>query len=283
MPNYLFSIATPTFNSLSKLKRAIGSVRNQSVRLEHIIQDGLSNDGTREWLEGQANLNWLSEKDSGMYDAINKAWHRASGDIYSWLNADEQYLPGALEIVARYFENNPKIDVVFGNYVVALPNGEIVALRKEIPFRKAYVANGFLNMQSATIFYRRNLYERGLLKLDSSYRYAADKDLILRLSDNGVAFSHIPEYLSIFGVDGTNLSTHSKMEDEIEIIRQRNGAFKSQFLRRLVMSGRYCERLLSGAYWPASIEIDYVVDENSKSIRIKSGLTSGRYSLDDFK
>lgn len=283
MSNYLFSIATPTFNSLSKLKRAIGSVRQQSVRLEHIIQDGLSNDGTSDWLKNQRNLDWASEKDAGMYDAINKAWRRATGDIYSWLNADEQYLPGALETVARFFENNPKIDVVFGNYIVALPSGEIVALRKEIPFRKVYVVNGFLNMQSATIFYRKNLYDRGLLLLDSKYRYAADKDLILRLSDCAVQFAHIPEYLSIFGVDGTNLSTHSKMEDEIEAIRLQNGAFKSSFLRKFIMSGRYFERLFSGAYWPGAVEINYVLDENSKSIPVKSGIASGRYSLDGFK
>jgi len=148
-----FSIATPTRNSLEKLKRCVGSVRGQKeVTFEHIIQDATSTDDTPAWLESQSNLMAISEKDAGMYDAINRAWARSNGDFLSWLNSDEQYLPGTLAKVQAYFDTHPDVDVVFGDYIVTDPDGHPIALRREIPFRKIYVANSFLNMQSATIF-----------------------------------------------------------------------------------------------------------------------------------
>ena len=99
-----FSIATPTRNDLDKLKRCIGSVRGQtSVRVEHLIQDAQSTDGTADWLAAEEGLDYRSEADHGMYDAINRAWGRARGQILAWLNSDEQYLPGALARVADFF------------------------------------------------------------------------------------------------------------------------------------------------------------------------------------
>lgn len=90
-----FSVVTPTRNSLTKLKCCVGSVRGQTgVEVEHLVHDACSTDGTVGWLSGQNDLDSVSENDSGMYDAINRGWSRASGDIVSWLNSDEQYLPG---------------------------------------------------------------------------------------------------------------------------------------------------------------------------------------------
>jgi len=68
-----FSVATPTRNNLDKLRRCIGSVRGQTdIGVEHIIQDALSVDGTAAWLESQLDIDWRSEADSGMYEAINR-------------------------------------------------------------------------------------------------------------------------------------------------------------------------------------------------------------------
>lgn len=284
MSNVRFSIATPTRNALDKLRRCVGSVRGQEgVTLEHLVQDACSGDGSPEWLAAQVDLRARSEADAGMYDAINRAWARSSGEILSWLNADEQYLPGTLAKVATFFDAHPEIEVVFGDYIVADPQGRAVALRREIPFRRPYVVNGFLNTASCTLFFRRSLFERGLLQLDSRYRYAADKALLLQLSAAGVVIRRIPGYLAIFGIDGSNLSVHPQMEEEVEAIRQAHGAWRSRILRQLVMVGRRIERLLSGGYRHESIRYLYAIDETPRYVEFSAVNLGGRYSLADIE
>lgn len=280
----LFSIATPTRNALDKLRRCIGSVRGQSnVPHEHLVQDAQSSDGTAAWLAEQHDILGVSEADAGMYDAINRAWSRATGQYLSWLNADEQYLPGTLAKVSRFFDANPEVDVVFGDYIVADAQGRPIALRQEIPFRKLYVANGYLNAQSCTLFFRRRLMDRGLLKLESRFRYAADKALMLRLADQGAIIRRIPDYLSLFGIDGTNLSTHPRAEQESEIIRGEYGAFANRHLRKLTFAARRIERLIGGAYRPRPVRYRYAIDDRPHYVEYDSGRTKGRYHLGELE
>ena len=117
-----FSVATPTRNSLPKLKACVGSIRGQlGVEWEHLVQDAASTDGTPQWLSSQANLSWASEPDDGMYDAIERAWSRATGDVFSWLNSDEQYLPGTMTLVESAFNANPDADFVYGHAIIVDP------------------------------------------------------------------------------------------------------------------------------------------------------------------
>jgi glycosyltransferase involved in cell wall biosynthesis len=278
----VFSVATPTRNALDKLRRCVGSLRGQQgVALEHLVQDARSTDGTPAWLASQPGLHAVSEPDRGMYDAIHRAWARSRGAYLSWLNADEQYLPGTLAFVQQWFEAHPSVSVLFGDYVVARPDGSPVALRREIPFRRAYVANGFLNTQSCTLFFRRELWERGLLRFDDRLRYAADKDLMLRLHDAGVAIAHADRVLSVFGIDGHNLSTHPQMADEVELVRRRHGALRQPLLRRAVLLGRTAERLLSGGYARRDIDYRYALDEQPRYREVRARALGGRYSLAD--
>ena len=91
-----FSIITPSFRSSHWLKMCIPSVADQGVELEHLVQDSESDDGTRDWLPQDRRVTAVFEKDKGMYDAVNRGLRRATGDIFAYLNCDEQYLPGAL-------------------------------------------------------------------------------------------------------------------------------------------------------------------------------------------
>ncbi len=283
----LFSIATPTWNALAKLRRCVGSVRGQrGVTLEHLVQDACSKDGTPEWMAGQtgteqARFAGLSEPDQGMYDAINRAWSRAGGRYLSWLNADEQLLPGALARVAAYFDAHPEVDAVFSDYLVVDDAGRAVALRREIPLRRFYVVNTFLYAQSCTLFFRRTLWDRGLLRLDDAFRYAADKDLVLRLMDAGVRFAHLPEVLAMFGVDGNNLSSHDGMKREAEAVRLAHGALRWQPLRSVAFAARRIERLLRGAYQAQQLDYDFAVDETPSFVRYRATGLGGRYSLSD--
>lgn len=90
----LVSVVTPSFRSSQWLKLCIASVADQGIPVEHIVQDAGSDDGTLDWLPQDARVRAFIEKDQGMYDAINRGFRRATGDIFAWLNCDEQYLPG---------------------------------------------------------------------------------------------------------------------------------------------------------------------------------------------
>jgi glycosyltransferase involved in cell wall biosynthesis len=239
------------------------------VSLEHIIQDGGSTDGTAKWMtdflaERQSDplyqLSFASEQDKGMYDAINKGWSRASGEILSWLNCDEQYLPGTLARVQWIFERRPDVDMIYGNAIIIDASGAPVSARREIPLDKRLITNTFLNVFSCTCFFRRRLWDQGFLALDAQYRYAADLELILRLLDQGVRTHFVDEYLSLFQADGNNLSTQSGMRRETELIQKRHGAGSSWF-RRTMRVVRWCRRLWHGCYFPQKISYDFALDE----------------------
>lgn len=214
-----------------------------------------------------------------MYDAINRAWARSSGQFLSWLNSDEQYLPGTLSKVARYFEAHPHVDVVFGDYIVCDDEGSPIALRREIPFRRVYVANSFLYAYSCTLFFRRQLLDKGLLKLDVGLRYASDKDLLLRLESHGARIQHVPEYFALFGVDGNNLSTHAQVTIEAEEVRRRYGAFYSPMARQGVLALRRAERLIRGAYARQSTQYRFACDEIPTYRDVRASNVGGRYTL----
>ena len=284
MSDISFSIATPTLNSPDKLERRAGSVRGQNrVTLEHLVQSAQSSDGTPAWLSEQSGLLAVSEKDRGMYDAIHRAWTRSQGEILSWLNSEEQYRLGTLTNVQAFFDAHPQVDVVFGDHIVADLQGRPVALRREIPFRRIYATNSFINTASCSRFFRCSLRDQGLLTLGSSYRYCADMDLIPRLAAAGKVIKRISDYFTIFGIDGTNLSTQPKMTMEVEAIRKSNDAFRIGTMRQLVLAGRRIDRLLGGGCRPRRVRCRYAVDETRKYIEFGAVNLGGRYGLDDLE
>ena len=129
------SIVTPSFNMLPFLKRCAASVRDQGVNLEHIVVDGGSSDGTPTWLTGETGILSVSEKDKGMYNALNKAIRRSTAEIVGHLNCDEQYLPGTLRRVLDYFASHPHVDFVASDFLVINSQGNFLAYRKFVIFR----------------------------------------------------------------------------------------------------------------------------------------------------
>jgi glycosyltransferase involved in cell wall biosynthesis len=110
------SIITPTFNSEKYLERCIMSIQSQNYNnIEHIIIDGDSNDETKNIIKKYQNNKTIliSEKDAGIWDAMNKGLKIASGDIVGFLNSDDYYYPNAIKTVIKYFNNN-NIDFLFG-------------------------------------------------------------------------------------------------------------------------------------------------------------------------
>jgi glycosyltransferase involved in cell wall biosynthesis len=131
------SVVTPSFNMLNYLQRCCASVADQEyVTHEHIVVDGGSTDETPEWLSCQASLISQSQRDNGMYDAVNRGFRLARGEIVSHLNCDEQLLPDTLHFVRRFFREHPEVDVLFGDVLAVRPDGGLIAYR---PIERAIV------------------------------------------------------------------------------------------------------------------------------------------------
>lgn len=270
-----FSIVTPVRNGFPQLRRCVGSVRGQiGLDKEHLVQDAASTDGSVPWLRTQQDISTVSEPDMGMYDAINRGWSRSSGSILSWLNSDEQYLPGSLERVADLFAERPDLDVVFGDALLVDSGGALIAARREIPLRRAYVRGTFLYALSCTTFFRRSLLDEGALTFNPKRRVVGDAELILALLKEGRKFSHIPQYLGLFGIDGANLSLHPAAKAESDEV---SGRGSGPLLGILASSGRRVEKALRGCYRRQSVEYDWAEDEQPHYRQFHYGQAQTRF------
>ena len=195
-----FSVLTPTYQNLRFLPDALDSTSAQSPPVEHVVVDGASTDGTRDFLKrrGGAGLKWISEPDRGQSDALNKAIHLSSGDIIGWLNADEWYLPGTIEFVRDVFNRHPSVDVVFGDYYEVDEVGGFRRLVASHPFSRYVLRNYGCFVPSCATFIRRSVLPDAPWNTD--HRWIMDLDLWLELDQAGARFHHIRRGLAAFRV-----------------------------------------------------------------------------------
>jgi glycosyltransferase involved in cell wall biosynthesis len=205
-----FSIITPSFRSSRWLKLCIPSVADQGVPLEHLVQDSCSDDGTQEWLPSDTRVRAFIEKDQGMYDAVNRGLRRAGGELMAYLNCDEQYLPGALDRVARFFSDHPDVEVVFAHAIVVDPKGGFICYRKALLPQIAHslVSNNLSFLTCAT-FFRRSLLEGRGLYFDTRWRNAGDAAWGVGLVRAGVRMAVLDAYTSTFTDTGENMNLNA--------------------------------------------------------------------------
>ena len=199
------SIVTPSRNAKSFLKDSLKSVQDQGyAETEHIVIDADSSDGTKELLEEQPNVRWISEPDQGQSDALNKGFRLASGEILGWLNADDRYLPGTFAKVAALFENDPSLDAVYSNfYFTDLNFHRIRPIYSNRPI--SWLSLFYCYIPSTTFFVRRRVIEEGNF-LDTSYSIVMDKEFFSRLLKKGYRFRYVNDFFAEFRIHGQNVS-----------------------------------------------------------------------------
>lgn len=196
-PKPLVSVVTPTFNSERYLEGTIRSVLSQSHdRVEHLIVDGGSTDGTLEIVARYPHLKLIQGRDRNMYDALNKGLRAARGELVGCLNSDDQYAPGALSEVVAAFAADPAADVVFGHatYVdeADRPLFELAAL----PFSwRRFAALDFSSLCFSSVFWRRGIHQT-VGYFNDDYALAADFDFYLRFRP--LRLRRVPRVLSLF-------------------------------------------------------------------------------------
>lgn len=224
------SIVTPSFNQGGYIGRTIDSVLSQKYpNLEYFVQDGGSRDDTVDVLKayGERLDGWVSEPDEGQSQAINRGFQHATGDIMAWLNSDDLLLPGALHVVAEFFERNPHIDVVYGNRLMVDEN-DLEIGRWILPSHDSEVLPWADFVPQETMFWRRSIWEKSGGHIDESFRFAMDWDLILRFKKSGARFAHIPKFLGAFRIhesQKTSAAINAIGYQEMDKLRQRELGF----------------------------------------------------------
>jgi glycosyltransferase involved in cell wall biosynthesis len=201
-----FSIVTPSFRSSEWLKVCIASVADQQgVEFEHIVQDSCSDDGTQEWLSNDPRVKAFIEKDAGMYDAVNRGYRRATGDILAYLNCDEQYLPGALAAVREFFEKNPRVEVALAGTIVTDGDGKYICHRHSMVPNAQHMWFRFPILTSSIFIRRKVVSERGLF-FDTRWRDLGDFHWMRALLKNKVPMKVCDAFTSVFADTGENMN-----------------------------------------------------------------------------
>lgn len=201
-----FSIITPSFRNSAWLKLCIASVADQQgVEVEHIVQDSCSDDGTQDWLPRDPRVKAVIEKDGGMYDAVNRGYRRATGDILAYLNCDEQYLPGGLAAVEKFFAEHPQVEVALAGSIVTDGDGKYLCHRHSLVPRPHHVWFRFPILTSGIFIRRKVIHERGIF-FDTKWRDLGDFHWMLALMRAKVPMAVCDAFTSVFADTGDNMN-----------------------------------------------------------------------------
>jgi glycosyltransferase involved in cell wall biosynthesis len=216
------SVVTPSLDQARFLERTLASVAAQTgAPIEHLVFDGASTDGSVAILERfRPPVRWVSEKDSGQADAVNKGIAASTGEIIGWLNSDDVYYPGAVARARKYLETHADVDVVYGmaNHIDA--DDHVIEPYPTEPFDFRRLRERAIICQPAA-FFRRSVVER-FGPLDATLRYCMDYEFWLRLAKGGAKFAYLEHRLAGSRLHdetktiGSRVAVHAEINDMLK-------------------------------------------------------------------
>lgn len=206
------SIVTPGFNHGAFIERTIKSIITQNYdKLEYVVQDGGSKDKTCEILQRYDKYitHWESVKDNGQSQAINLGFRHTTGEIMAYLNSDDLLMTGSLDYVGKFFKENPDVDVLYSHRILINEADEEIG-RWILPKHDSDILSWADYVPQETLFWRRSIWDKIGGKIDESFSFAMDWDLLLRFRDAGAKFARVPRFLGAF-----RIHPHQKTSSEI--------------------------------------------------------------------
>jgi glycosyltransferase involved in cell wall biosynthesis len=245
------SVVTPSFNSVCHLQACVDSVVCQGYsNLEYILVDGASVDGT--WAIIERNLHHFShlviEPDCGHWDALNKGFALATGEIMAWLNSDDLYMPWTLALVAEIFDRFPEVEWIQGLPAIFNAQGQLVEVHPKIKSRFDYLGMHYGWIQQESTFWRRSLWERAGGFISDQYRLMVDGELWSRFFDHA-PLVRVDSVLAGFRLHATNRSLVSgeapraEMQHIIAAMRSRSSREDLRIAGRMLTARRLAHRL----------------------------------------
>ena len=253
-----FTIITPSFNYGRYLGDCLGSVASQTnVELEHLVFDAGSSDESSAVASRFPHAVWTEEPDTGMSDAINKGFDKATGDWVMWLNADDRLKPGALEKILPFLKRS-SADIVYGDWDFISSDGDLLRKMNSPKWSLFVHVHHHCYIGSTAAFYRKSSVIDQNFRLREDFKYAMDSEFYARLHSNGKTFEHVSANLADFRLHGSNLSQNNRGNDrDLETLlkneRQNN---ESRAIRRAygitLFKDPYLNGLVDGILWIAA-------------------------------
>ena len=233
----LISVVTVVFNGAETLEYTIRSIIEQTYdNIEYIIIDGGSTDATLDILRKYDNNidYWVSEKDAGIYDAMNKGINLATGDVIGILNSDDFFeYPEVISDVANQFKSKPGLSMVFGDVIYVEPSNteKIIRYYNSRKFKTWKLRFGWMPPHPASFFKRSAYVLAGKFNLD--YKIAADYELFVRmLMLHKLSYSRINKVLvrmRVGGLSTSGIRNSFLLNSEIVKACKNNGVYTNLF------------------------------------------------------
>jgi glycosyltransferase involved in cell wall biosynthesis len=216
-------------------------------------------------------LRIFKEPDAGIYDALNKGIAKMSGDLWAWLNSDEQYLPGTIAYVAGWFSRHPNVDMLCGDGLLTDEGGNALSYRRIVVPSWHHARLVHLSSLSCASFYRRSIIEKGSV-FDTRWRSIGDAEWMARMLKSGIRVKACRELLSAYAFTGQNTSASLLAAQEQERWELSHDA-PPQWLTLPVVLIHRLRKMLAGAYRRRTVTYAlYAKDSESRHVRKAEGV-----------
>ena len=195
---YIISVITVVYNGVKTIENTIKSVLGQSyTNIEYIIIDGQSTDGTQQLVAKYMDsiACFITEKDVGIYDAMNKGIEYATGDYVIFVNSDDRLAENALKQGARYL--NDTVDILYGDIYMVQEDGTEIRMKGELEDTQDIIYRGICHQ---AVLARTKLLKENYF--DIGYKIAADYDWLLKMFYKGANFVYAPVAFSYYCATG---------------------------------------------------------------------------------